>query len=174
MKRTMFPKPLRLPARRALALTLLAALLATGCATQQQRAERREYTRKAVAEMLERRHWRINISSMNTMRYGSRIVTSDFYLELRGDTLCSYLPYLGQAYQAPLGSPPEGLNFEVPIKELKTKHPKADKTEMDIDVKTREDAYHYYIEVYDTGKASISVHSQNHDPISFDGDCDIP
>jgi len=41
------------------------------------------------------KQWRIDIRSMNTMRYGSRIVTPDFYLELRGDTLHSYLPYLG-------------------------------------------------------------------------------
>ena len=36
---------------------------------------------------------------MSTLRYGSRTVTPDFYLELRGDTQQSYLPYLGQARQ---------------------------------------------------------------------------
>ena len=61
------------------------------------------------------KQWRIDISSMNTLRYGSRIVTPDFYLELKGDTLCSYLPYLGQAQVSPMLSPSIGLNFEEPV-----------------------------------------------------------
>jgi hypothetical protein len=48
--------------------------------------------------------------------------------------------------------------------------PKSKKyTQIDIDVKTREDSYHYVIEVKDSGEATIRVRSMNSDPISFDG-----
>ena len=105
---------------------------------------------------------------MSTMRYGSRTVTSDFYLELRGDTLRSYLPYLGQAHASPTLSPSIGLNFEEPV--LTYKESKLNKnTQIDIDVKTREDSYHYVIEIYGNGHAYIRVRSMNRDPISFDG-----
>ena len=97
-------------------------------------------------------------------------VTPDFYLELRGDTLHSYLPYLGQARVSSTISPSIGLNFEEPVLSYKTSIPKSKKyTQIDIDVRTREDKYHYVIELYDTGKAFIRVRSQNRDPISFDG-----
>ncbi len=48
--------------------------------------------------------------------------------------------------------------------------PKSNKyTQIDIDVRTREDSYHYMIEIYDSGEAMIRVRSMNRDPISFDG-----
>ena len=131
---------------------------------------RTEKGKGSVAVAIAERHWRIDINTMNTMRYGTRTVTPDFYLELRGDTLHSYLPYLGQARVSSTISPSIGLNFEEPVLSYKTSIPKSKKyMQIDIDVRTREDKYHYVMELYDTGKAFIRVRSQNRDPISFDG-----
>ena len=123
-----------------------------------------------VADAIAAKRWRIDINTMNTMRYGSRTVTPDFYLELRGDKLHSYLPYLGQAQVSPTLSPSIGLNFEEPVLSYKTSKPKSKKyTQIDIDVKTREDKYHYVVQLYDSGDATIRVRSLNRDPISFEG-----
>ena len=130
------------------------------------------YEREEVktSDAIAAKKWRIDIRSMNTMRYGSRMVTPDFYLELRGDTLCSYLPYLGQARVSPMFSPAIGLNFEKPVLSYKESQPKSKKyTQIDIDVKTQEDTYHYVIQLYDSGEAYIRVRSMNRDAISFDG-----
>lgn len=148
------------------ALTVLAF---TGCATQQQ-AEKRELMRKAVAEAVAKRQLHIDITSMNTLRYGARTVTPDFFLELRGDTLHSYLPYLGQAHQAPMLTPAQGLNFKTAIKALRESRPKQHLTRIEMDVRTIEDFYQYVIELFDTGKALIHVTSMHRDPISFDGE----
>ena len=132
--------------------------------------EHRDSPSKAVAKAIAAKRWRIDINSMNTMRYGARTVTPDFYLELRGDTLHSYLPYLGQAQVSPMLSPSIGLNFETQVLRYKQSMPKSKKyTQIDIDVRTREDSYHYMIQLYDTGGATIYVRSLNRDPISFDG-----
>ena len=126
--------------------------------------------RQAVADAVAAKKWRIDIHSMNTMRYGSRTVSPDFYLELRGDVLHSYLPYMGQARVSPTLSPAIGLNFEEPVLSYKTSTPKSKKyTQIDIDVKTREDSYHYVVQLYDSGDAIIRVRSLNRDAISFDG-----
>lgn len=130
------------------------------------------YEREEVktTDAIAAKKWRIDIRSMNTMRYGSRMVTPDFYLELRGDTLCSYLPYLGQARVSPMLSPSIGLNFEKPVLSYKESQPKSKKyTQIDIDVRTQEDNYHYVIQLYDSGEAYIRVRSMNRDAISFDG-----
>ena len=140
---------------------------------------RRKLTKKekkqvAVGDAIAAKRWHIDINSMNTMRYGARTVTSDFYLELRGDTLHSYLPYLGQAQVSPTLSPSIGLNFEEPMLSYKESKPKSNKyTQIDIDVRTREDSYHYVIEIYGNGQAYIRVRSMNRDPISFDGTLEI-
>ena len=128
---------------------------------------KKERKQVAVLGAIATKRWHIDISSMNTLRYGSRAVTSDFYLELRGDTLRSYLPYLGDAHM-PTMSPSIGLNFEEPVLTYKESKPKKF-TQIDIDVRTREDSYHYAIEMYDNGQAYIRVRSMNRDPISFDG-----
>ena len=132
---------------------------------------KKERKQVAVLGAIATKRWHIDISSMNTLRYGSRAVTSDFYLELRGDTLRSYLPYLGDAHM-PTMSPSIGLNFEEPVLTYKESKPKKF-TQIDIDVRTREDSYHYVIEVYDNGQAYIRVRSMNRDPISFDGTLEI-
>lgn len=155
--------------KKTIGIIAISALTLMGCATQQERAERRELMRSAVTEAVGKRLLHIDVTSMNTLRYGSRSVTPDFFLELKGDTLLSYLPYLGQAHQAPMISPSQGLHFEAPILSYKLSQKKAHVSQIEIDVKTQEDSYHYRIELYDTGQAYIHVRSQNRDPISFDG-----
>ena len=63
-------------------IIILAMMLMTimGCATLQEREERKERMRMAVAEAVEAKRMHIDITSMNTMRYGSRTVTPDFSL----------------------------------------------------------------------------------------------
>ena len=118
---------------------------------------KKERKQLAVANAVADRQWHID----------------DFFLELRGDTLRSYLPYLGQAQVSPSLSPSIGLNFEERIILYKESRPKSKYTQIDIDVKTHEDSYHYVVELYDSGSASIRVRSLNRDPISFDGSLDI-
>ena len=145
-------------------------LSVVSCASLQERTVRKELMRKAVAEAVETRQMHIDITSMNTLRYGSRMVTPDFFLELKGDSVRSYLPYLGQAYQTPMMSPSQGLNFETKAKSMKVTQPKKDLSRIEMDLKTDEDTYNYVIELYETGRAYIHVRSQHRDPISFDGD----
>ena len=131
---------------------------------------RTEKGKGSVAVAIAERHWRIDINTMNTMRYGTRTVTPDFYLELRGDTLRSYLPYLGQAQVSTTLAPAIGLNFEEVVMRYWLNKPKSKKyVQLYIDARTREDTYHFVIDVYDDGRAFIRVRSQNRDPISFDG-----
>ena len=144
-------------------------LTMVNCATQQERAEQRSWMKQAVTEALSKRQLHIDIRSMNTLRYGTRTVPPDFFLELRGDTLHSYLPYLGQAQGASMASPSIGLNFEAPVLHYTECQPKAGVTRLEIDVRTQEDGHHYVIEVYDTGEALVRVRSQHRDPVSFDG-----
>jgi hypothetical protein len=126
-----------------------------------------------VADAIAERHWRIDINTQVTMRYGSRTVTPDFYLELRADTLRSYLPYMGQAQVSTTLAPVIGLNFEEVVLRYQETKPKSKKyVQLYIDARTREDTYHFVIDVYDDGKAIIRVRSLNRDPISFDGTLD--
>ena len=156
--------------KKYLFVFIVAVSIFMSCATQQERTERRELMRKAVTEAVAKREMRIEIISMNAMRYGNRNVGADFFLELHGDSVRSYLPYLGVAHQAPMMSPGIGLNFDTRAISIKESHPKADLSRLEIDLRTSEDRYSYTVELYDSGKAYIHVSSQHRDPISFDGE----
>lgn len=151
-------------------LWLAFALALVGCASQQERAERRARTQQAVAEALAARQLRISITSMSSARYGTRTVSFGWELEVKGDTLVSYLPYLGRVYRASVLPTPIGLNFEAPILDYHESRMKSGHTRLDIRVKTVEDVYDYVVEVYDSGKATIFVRGQYRDAITFDGD----
>ena len=132
---------------RILFIFSIAIIVFMGCATQQEKAERRELMRKAVTEAVAKKEMRIEIISMNAMRYGNRNVSADFFLELHGDSVRSYLPYLGVARQAPMMSPGIGLNFDTRAISIKESHPKADLSRLEIDLRTSEDRYLYAVEL---------------------------
>ena len=153
-------------------LLLFAILMATACATQQQRAEERQQKAQQMTEAIANRQLHIDVSDMSTLRYGSHRVTSDFFLELRGDTLVSYLPFLGQAYQtATYGTPSQGLNFTAPVEKLVETHHKRGMTRLEMLVSSQEDRFLYRLELYPNGQAYIQVRSQHRDPVSFNGTC---
>ena len=155
------------------AIIVMLLMMLASCATQQERAERMAQRQKTVTEAVEKRQWRIDVNSMHTMRYGSKTVSLDFFLELRNDTLRSYLPYLGQAHRAPMGLPEQGLNFETQVLQYQQNKQKEHLYEIEIKVRTQQDAYNYWVEIFDSGEANIRVRSNDRDPISFDGNMNV-
>lgn len=156
----------------AMAVTVL-SLYVSSCASSQERAERKALTQKAVTEAVASRQMRIDVNSMSTLRYGSRMTSFGFFLELKGDSVNSNLPYMGQVYRASMLSTPQGLNFEAPIQGYVSSKPKAHMYRIAFLTKSEEDIYQYIIELYDSGKADIRVNGQYRDPITFDGELSV-
>ena len=57
------------------------------------------------------------------MKGGSKHLTSDYSLEIRNDSVYSYLPYFGVAYNVPYGGG-KGLNFSAPLSEYTSTYSK--------------------------------------------------
>ena len=159
--------------KKTLMAACAAVLLAGGCATSQQRRESLGQRALAVSQAVDSRQLRIEVQSMQTQRYGSHRVTSDFFLRLRGDTLDSYLPFLGRVYAAPYGSPSQGLNFTSPIENFRRSTGSDGCVRLEMNVHSQEDRFQYRIDVYPNGQTYIHVRSQERDAISFDGEVDL-
>ena len=155
-------------------LLLLAAVLLAACATSGlSKEERRAQTRKHVEECLAARSFKIDVRDMQTLRYGSRNLTSVWNVEVRNDSLISYLPYFGNAYSVtPYGSSnSKGLNFSERILSYEQeRNQRKERTSITIQVANDEDKYTYLIEIYDNGYSNVSVRSFNRDYISFSGE----
>ena len=150
---------------------VLAALLMTmvGCSTLEERQERQRVTHQLVEQAISQRRMTIEVDHMQTQRYGNHRVTSDFCLKLRGDTLESYLPFFGQVYRAEFGEQ-TGLNFSDKIVQYQAGKVKNDRYAVELVVRRNLEMLVYRFDIFDNGRATVTVHSDNRDTMVFSGE----
>lgn len=151
----------------------LLALLLAACATKAERAAQLARTQEMVAKALADRHYKITVQTMTPRRGGSRPVTPDFMLEVRGDTLASYLPYFGRAYSIPYAGQGKGLHFTERIRDYTADRPKEGLTRIALRVTNEEDSYLFVINVFDNGQATIDLQPREREHISYSGEIDF-
>ena len=103
-----------------LILLCLSGMFAMQSATAQSRSEKKAQTERNVREAINADHYKINVDYMQPMKGRSRALTSDYSIEIRNDSVFSYLPYFGVAYNVPYGGG-KGLIFNAPIASKKGK-----------------------------------------------------
>lgn len=153
-------------------MALTAWVMLSGCATAEERAARAAEQTKAVKTALQERNYQIAVNRMYPSRGVSKTVSSGYSVEVRNDSLISYLPYFGRAYDVPYGGG-NGLNFSAPIRNYKESQTKSDLRHIEIDVKNDEDTYLYTLDIFDNGSADINVRSRQREPISFSGEMEF-
>lgn len=146
----------------------MALFILGGCATTADRAEARKQMAQQVEQALADRHFSISVDMMYPRRGRTVNLTTDYSLEVRGDTLISYLPYFGRAYNLPYGGG-KGLNFTAPITGYQALKVKKDMTRVIIETQNDEDQYIYQIELFDNGSASVYVNSRERESINYTG-----
>lgn len=110
----------------------------------------------------------IDVNYMMPQRYPTRAVT-DFSLCLKGDTVISHLPYMGEAHRPTIGDT-ERLNFKIPVTDKSIKVGKKNKTIITFTCKNGSATYDFKIEVYPEGGAYITLIPSYADQISFKGE----
>ncbi len=153
-------------------IALVAAVVLTACATWKSdgltKEERRAQTAQKVAEGLSKRHFTIEAEQCYPMRGAARRIDYGYEVTVHGDTLKSYLPYFGRAYNIPYGGG-KGLRFDAIIKNYEQWRTKKNMTHIVIYTDNEEDVYIYTIDVFDNGNATIDVRSREREEISFSG-----
>lgn len=149
-----------------LALSSLCPLMA------QSKKEKKAQTEQAVRTAIDAKHYKINVNRATPMKGGSKYLTSNYTLEIRNDSLFSYLPYFGVAYNIPYGGG-KGLIFNAPISEYTTEYNKKGTARINLKLRNDEDNYLYHITIFPDGSSSIQVTPTNRQSISFSGEMDI-
>ena len=150
---------------------VMAAALA-GCATTAERMEREARTAAQVSEALASRHYTINVLMMYPQRGRAVNLTTNYSVEVKGDSLISYLPYFGRAYNVPYGGG-KGLNFIAPITGYQTETDRKGITRVVLTSENEEDHYRYILEVSNSGDSYIQVQSRQRDFIRYSGRMDL-
>ena len=152
-----------------LILLCLSGMLAMQSATAQSRSEKKAQTERNVREAI---NAKINVDYMQPMKGRSRALTSDYSIEIRNDSVFSYLPYFGVAYNVPYGGG-KGLIFNAPITGYRKESLKKGKTRIDFKTGNEEDKYEYSLTIYSDGSANIHIQPMNRQAISYSGELDI-
>ena len=154
-------------------MVLVAAIGMTACSslTAAQKAEQKAKVTQAVTKALNERQYKIDIDMMFPRNGQATNVSSDFSLEVKGDSVYSYLPYFGRAYSVPYGGG-NGLDFKAIIMDYESKKDQKGTTFINFNVKNEEDFLEFRIEVFDNGNTSIDLTPRQRESISFSGRLD--
>ena len=149
--------------KKQILMLLLALLVGLPTLSAQSKKEKKEQKKEAVKE---------DVNTAMPMRGRSIPLTSLYSLEIRNDSVISYLPYYGRAYSIPYGGG-NGLNFKAPLKEYNMKLDKKGNSVITFTARNPEDKFDFRVKVYSNGSTSIDVNMQNRQSISFQGELDV-
>lgn len=102
--------------KKQIFMLLLALLVGIPTLSAQSKKEKKEQKKEAVKKLIESENYKIDVNTAMPMRGRSIPLTSSYSLEIRNDSVISYLPYYGRAYSIPYGGG-DGLNFKAVLKE---------------------------------------------------------
>ena len=153
-------------------LVCSAWVMLSGCVSPEERAARAAEQAAKVTAALKARDYKISVDRMFPMKGSSKSVSYGYSVEVRNDSLISYLPYIGGAYNVPYGGG-KGLNFKERISSYKESQKNNGQRQIEINVMNEEDTYVYTLKVYDNGSSSIDVQSRQRDHISYSGQMEV-
>ena len=158
----------------SMACALLAAMVLNGCATSKEKAASEAEQAAKVKAALAERHYKIVVNSMTdpsrTDEQRSPQLLSTYSLEVRNDSLISFLPQYGyNQILSEAGIGWRGLMFYEPISSYQEELTKKGKRHIEISVEKDNDTHVFVIEVSANGNSNISVRSHRRERISYAG-----
>ena len=146
-------------------VVVLGLLTACSTMTAAERAEKALAVERALAS----RHYVVDVQMMYPRRGRAVNVTSNYSLEIKGDTVVSYLPYFGRAYSIPYGGG-KVFNFSAPIISYESARDRKGKTYVRLVTDNEEDVITFQLEIFDNGQTTIDVQAREREPITYSGE----
>lgn len=122
-----------------------------------------------IKNMIDSSQFVFNAERVNPMRGRTRYLTSSYDVTLKKDTLESFLPYFGRAYQAPMDPSKGGIQFTSTNFSYIVQNKGNDKWDVSIKPNDNQDVQEMQFNIFGNGSATLNVLSTHKDPISFTG-----
>ena len=122
-----------------------------------------------IRSMINAQRFTFVAERVNPLRGSSRILSSNYEVSLKRDTMDCYLPYFGRAYQAPLDPSKGGLDFKSFKFSYNVTLNNNDEWQVYISPKDYSEVQQLYFQIFGNGTATLNVINTNRDPISFYG-----
>jgi len=131
------------------------------------KAEREALQVELTQKMIESKRFEFIPDRAYTARGKSVSITS-YSVELKGDTIVSYLPFYGRAYVADYGSTSSPFNFTSTIDSYKEPDVKKGH-QIELEVKQGSDNLTYRFLIFENGSTSLDINSTNRQTMSYSG-----
>ena len=122
-----------------------------------------------IQQAVETKNFIFKAESVSPQRGRMRQLTPEYDVVLRPDTIVSFLPYFGRAFTAPINPSEGGIKFTSTRFDYVVSQKKKGLWEITIRPKDVTDVRELYLTVFDNGRASLMVNSNNRETISFNG-----
>jgi hypothetical protein len=147
--------------------TFVLVLFLTACSSTKTTSE----TISAITRKVESKDITVTVHYANPLIMRQIVLTSEYDLRLKNDSAFAYLPYFGVAYSAPYGSSEGGIKFAEPMNDYAiTPNKKSNGWDIHFKIRSKEDIYEIFMNIFNNGSALFSVTSQKRDMISFSGE----
>lgn len=142
--------------RKQILMLLLVMLAGIPTLSAQTKKEKKEQKKEAVRQLIVSEDYKIDVNTAMPMRGRSIPLTSQYSLQIRNDSVFSYLPYYGRAYSVPYGGG-SGLIFNAPLKEYTMDMDKKGNAVIKFSARSPEDFFEFRAKVFPTAPpASMS------------------
>lgn len=124
---------------------------------------------QSVDEAVKDKRFTITVESMSPRRGGYRRLTTLYTFKVTPDTVETELPYVGRAYQAPIGNDAAGVKFLSTDFEYQSKPGKRGAWEITLKIKDAKNFPLVHLTVQPSGSASIRMTPVDREFISYTG-----
>ncbi len=122
-----------------------------------------------IKSLIESRRFEFVAESANPLRGRTIFLSQGYTFRVQPDTLVSFLPYYGRAYQANLDPSSAGIKFNSTDFEYVEKPRKNGRWEIQIQPKDISQSPQLFLSIHENGQASLRVISIDRQSISFQG-----
>ena len=158
--------------RLTIVSSLLLMLLFSSCLSTLLGNRNEAEKTQIVENLLNGKNYRVTVDRGYPQGGRSFSINQEYYLEVKNDSVNSYLPYRGVAYSVPYGGG-EGLIFKGKIENYIQSPMERGKIDIKFEVRNEEDRYEYSLNIFNNGSANIFVQPIKRQSITFSGLLDI-
>lgn len=162
---------------KLLAFILIAVCLASCVSTQkaEERAHARRVSQLRVVNAVSKRPIKVDVDYMMPRRVPAQYLTTNYSLTIFNDSIDSYLPYFGVAYQSNLADHMQSpLTFTSKVSNLTIVKSKKNAFHITFSAKKGNEVFDYDLLIYDNGKVRIQVQGSARESIDFSGNLVLP
>jgi hypothetical protein len=123
---------------------------------------------QTVKQLLDSKNFAFKAQSVMPASGTTRQLSSEYDLQLRGDTMIAYLPYFGRAYSPPDPTEEGGIKF-TSVRYTYKMEKRKKRWEIKLTPADTKDVRELFLSVSENGYADLRITNSNRQPISYRG-----